>query len=75
MALKIKLEEWLKREFDPPPALRTARRWIKDQKIYPPAIKVGNAYYIEQGSIFIGDKDTSAVKAAAGLRLAQRIPQ
>jgi hypothetical protein len=26
--MKIRLDEWLKREFDPPPAIRTARLWV-----------------------------------------------
>lgn len=73
--MKIKLEEWLKREFDPPPALRTARRWIKEQKIFPPALKIGNAYYVEQGAVFVGDKDSASSKSLPRTRLAQRIPQ
>jgi hypothetical protein len=50
--MKIRLDEWLKREFDPPPAIRTARLWINAGKIYPPPVKVGRSYYVEQGATF-----------------------
>ncbi|NRD83654.1 excisionase [Burkholderia pseudomallei] len=50
--MKIRLSLWLEREFFPPPAMRTASRWIKQGKIYPPPIKVGNAYYVEEGAIY-----------------------
>lgn len=41
--MKIRLDDWLKREFYPPPAIRTARRYIEAGKIYPPPVKVGHA--------------------------------
>ncbi|WP_321919375.1 excisionase [Paraburkholderia tropica] len=50
--MKIRLDEWLKREFDPPPAIRTARQWIKDRKIYPAPEKVGRAYYVDDKAVF-----------------------
>jgi hypothetical protein len=48
---KIRLDEWLKREFYPPPAIRTARLWIKASKIYPPPVKAGRSYYIEERNV------------------------
>jgi predicted site-specific integrase-resolvase len=50
--MKIRLDEWLKREFYPPPAIRTARHWIKQGKIYPPPVKVGRAYYVDEKAVF-----------------------
>jgi len=50
--MKVRLDEWLKREFDPPPAIRTARLWINAGKIYPPPVKVGRSYYVEQNAVF-----------------------
>ncbi|MDS0850422.1 excisionase [Burkholderia cenocepacia] len=50
--MKIRLSDWLTREFNPAPAMRTASRWIKAGKIYPPPIKVGNAYYVEQNAVY-----------------------
>jgi hypothetical protein len=65
--MKKRLDEWLKSQFDPPPAIRTARLWIKDGKIYPPPVKVGRAYYVEQNAVFQG--------GIARPSLATRIPQ
>lgn len=64
--MKKRLDEWLKSQFDPPPAIRTARLWIKAGKIYPAPVKVGRAYYVEQNATF---QDGSTRP-----RLAQRIP-
>jgi hypothetical protein len=50
--MKIRLDEWLKREFDPPPAIRTARLWVNAGKIYPQPVKVGRSYYVEQNATF-----------------------
>ncbi|MPW23684.1 hypothetical protein GCT13_45050 [Paraburkholderia sp. CNPSo 3157] len=50
--MKIRLDEWLKREFDPPPAIRTARLWMNAGKIYPAPVKIGRSYYVEDGAVF-----------------------
>jgi hypothetical protein len=50
--MKIRLSDWLAKEFSPAPAMRTASRWVKEGKIYPPPIKVGNAYYVEQNAVY-----------------------
>ncbi|HEM7881363.1 TPA: excisionase [Burkholderia contaminans] len=63
--MKIRLNLWLEREFFPPPAMRTASRWIKQGKIYPPPIKVGNAYYVEEKAIY--------QEGNRALRLAERL--
>jgi hypothetical protein len=65
--MKIRLDEWLKREFDPPPAIRTARLWINAGKIYPTPVKIGRSYYVEQNAVF---NDGSARQS-----LAQRVLQ
>ncbi|MFM0263279.1 excisionase [Paraburkholderia sediminicola] len=66
--MKIRLDVWLERNFDPPPAIRTARLWINAGKIYPAPVKVGRSYYVEQNATF---QDRNAIRAP----LAQRIPQ
>ena len=63
--MKIRLDQWLARNFDPPPAIRTARLWINAGKIYPPPVKVGRSYYVDQNATF-QDGQTRP-------RLAQRI--
>lgn len=65
--MKIRLNDWLKSQFEPAPAIRTARAWIKDGKIYPPPQKVGRAYYVEQNAIF----NDGTLRP----RLADRIPR
>jgi hypothetical protein len=50
--MKIRLDEWLKREFDPPPAIRTASLWVNAGKIYPAPVKVDRSYYVEEGAVF-----------------------
>jgi hypothetical protein len=52
--MKVRLDEWLKREFDPPPPIRTARLWINAGKIYPAPKKIGRSYYVEEGAVFRG---------------------
>lgn len=55
---KVILEKWLALNFDPPPAVRTARLWIGQGKIYPPPIKIGRAYYVEQDAEYVDDAYT-----------------
>lgn len=50
--MKLRLDEWLTRQFSPAPAIRTARLWIRDGKIYPPPMKVGRSYYVEENATF-----------------------
>lgn len=65
--MKIRLNDWLKSHFEPAQAIRTARIWAKQGKIYPPPTKVGRAYYVEETAIF----NDGTVRQ----RLAGRIPQ
>ncbi|WP_434033665.1 excisionase [Cupriavidus sp. a3] len=65
--MKKRLDEWLKSQFDPPPAIRTARLWIRDGKIYPAPVKVGRSYYVEENAVF--------QNGVARPSLASRIPQ
>nr|WP_231941639.1 excisionase [Burkholderia sp. PAMC 28687] len=39
-------------QFDPPPAITTARTWITQGKIWPAPVKVGRAYYVEEDATF-----------------------
>jgi hypothetical protein len=47
MAKKITLTAWAFQEFDPPPAERTLRLWVRDGRIVPAPIKVGRTYYVQ----------------------------
>lgn len=50
--MKVRLDVWLSKNFDPPPAIRTARLWINAGKIYPAPVKVGRSYYVEETAIY-----------------------
>ena len=50
--MKLRLEIWLARQFDPPPAITTARGWIREGKIFPAPQKVGRAYYVDENATF-----------------------
>jgi len=62
--MKISLEKWGARNYDPPPHIDTIRGWAREGKIYPPPRKVGRAYYVEEHAVHVDD---------ALPRLAQRI--
>lgn len=65
--MKVRLGDWLKSQFDPVPAISTARAWAREGKIYPPPQKVGRSYYVEQNAVF----NDGSIRQ----RLAGRIPQ
>ncbi|MDE1139902.1 MAG: excisionase [Paraburkholderia tropica] len=65
--MKVRLGDWLASQFTPAPAIRTARHWIKQGKIYPPPTKVGRSYYVDQHATF----NDGTIKP----RLATRIPK
>lgn len=44
---KIRLEQWGREHFDPPPSLWTLRSMVRAGKISPRPVKVGKAYYVD----------------------------
>ncbi|MCW5141098.1 excisionase [Burkholderia cenocepacia] len=65
--MKLSLDKWIEREFDPAPTIRTARSWVKNRKIYPQPIKVGRTYYVDENAVFQDGTERQ--------RLANRIPK
>ncbi|WP_354344574.1 excisionase [Variovorax boronicumulans] len=47
MPLKISLAKWAAQQFDPPPADRTLRLWVREGRIVPAPLKIGRTYYVE----------------------------
>ena len=47
MPLKISLVKWAAQQFDPPPADRTLRLWVRQGRIVPAPVKIGRAYWVE----------------------------
>jgi hypothetical protein len=57
---KITLMAWAAQEFDPPPAERTLRLWVKEGRIVPAPIKVGRTYYVQPDSKHIAEATRDA---------------
>jgi predicted site-specific integrase-resolvase len=53
--MRIKLEAWAARNFDPAPHIDTLRLWARTGKLYPPPIKAGRSYYVDENAVFSGD--------------------
>lgn len=61
---KITLMKWAAQAFDPPPAERTLRHWVKEGRIVPAPIKVGRSYYVDPDAKHIAEasRPTSLVQ-------------
>lgn len=46
--MKITLEAWASRKFDPPPKIGTLRAWAGNGLITPAPIKVGRLWMVEE---------------------------
>lgn len=48
LAMKITLQAWATRQFDPPPKIATLRSWASSGQIVPPPIKVGRTWMVDE---------------------------
>lgn len=48
--MKVPLNDWAKRHYDPPPSTWVLRKWTREGQIYPPPEKVGCTYYVEESA-------------------------
>ncbi len=46
--MNIPLKEWAEKHFDPPPGTRVINGWRKANLIYPPPIKGGHKWYVNE---------------------------
>ena len=53
MAKKITLKAWATAWYDPPPSIKTLRRWVREYRIFPRAQKVGRTYYVDPDARYI----------------------
>lgn len=53
MTKKVTLEAWAAPRYDPPPSIKTLRRWARECRIYPAPEKVGRTYYVEKDARYI----------------------
>ncbi|CAJ0773056.1 excisionase [Ralstonia chuxiongensis] len=56
--MKISLSKWAAKNYDPPPHIDTLRAWARDGKIYPPAQKIGKAYYVDENAVHVSELET-----------------
>jgi hypothetical protein len=61
----IRLEEWGRARFNPPPSLWTLRAMARAGKIEPRPVKVGKSYYVEP--------DAQVVDPSRRLTLVERL--
>lgn len=59
--MKITLDTWAARHFDPPPTLPTLRTWARSGHIQPAPVKVGRTWYVDSDATY-----TPAPAAPAG---------
>lgn len=52
---KIKLAEWAKNRYNPPPSDWVLRKWVRRGEIVPVPELVGKVYYVEQDARRIVD--------------------
>jgi hypothetical protein len=60
MPKHLALRDWIDRRFDGPgkPGTNTVIAWIKAGKIYPPAIKMGRGYYVQEDAELMTGRDS-----------------
>jgi predicted site-specific integrase-resolvase len=55
---RITLETWLAQTYavGDAPAIDTVRRWARNDKLEPPAMKEGRSYYVEPGTRYTAQR-------------------
>lgn len=48
--MKIKLEDWAAKHYNPAPSLFVLRKWCREGEIFPTPEKVGRTYYVEHNA-------------------------
>lgn len=55
MSKKVTLSAWAADQYDPPPADRTLRLWVKEGRIVPAPVKIGRTYYVSPNAKHIAE--------------------
>lgn len=50
--MKITLEAWATRNFDPAPKIATLRGWAQTGRISPSPVNVGRAYMVDEDAVY-----------------------
>lgn len=64
MTKLLTLEEWAKR-YQPPPSIKTVRRWRASGNIIPQPTKSGRRYYVSENARYIDFSDPDYIAQAA----------
>lgn len=56
MSKKITLEAWAAQLYDPPPSIKTLRRWAREHRIFPRPQLLGRAYYVDSDARYVDPK-------------------
>lgn len=65
--MKITLEAWAERNFDPAPTLPTLRTWARQKRIQPEPVKVGRTWYVEESARYDANPATPAAVQIGGM--------
>lgn len=61
MSKKITLEAWAAQLYDPPPSIKTLRRWARECRIFPAPQKIGRTYYCEPDARYIDPSKPASI--------------
>lgn len=54
MSKLVTLEDWAKATYgERPPGIATLRRWARDARIYPAAVKHGRTYFVQPDAEYV----------------------
>jgi len=54
---RVALALWAERRFDPPPNMRTLRRWVEEGQLVPAPIKIGRTWYVTEETMHIAEAE------------------
>jgi hypothetical protein len=58
MLKQILLSDWARRNFDPPPSIRTLRSWARSGRIVPQPELVGREYRVSENAAYVRPRRT-----------------
>lgn len=65
--MKITLDTWAARHFDPPPTLPTLRAWARSGHIQPAPVKVGRTWYVDEHAQYSTHQAAPAAAPIGGM--------
>ena len=72
-AKSIPVADWAAARYDPPPSAWTLREWCRKGEIWPPAERVGKAWYVASNARRLSAPAVDDAATAVGLSLVERL--